>query len=149
MSRLAATTSSLPKRRVVSLEWADPVFAMGNWGPELVALAGGENLLGTPGEHSTTTPWLDVLSADPDVLVVAPCGFGLDRALREMPLLAAQQGWSNLRAVTSGRVFVADGNLYFNRSSPSAFETAEVLAEILHPEVFPPKHERSVWVRWS
>lgn len=142
-------TLGLPRRSVVCLEWADPIFAMGNWGPELVELAGGENLLGAAGQHSTTTPWEAVLAADPDVLVIAPCGFGLDRALRDMPSFAARPGWSALRAVRSDRVFVADGNLYFNRSSPHAFETAEVLAEILHPEAFEPRHEGAAWVRWS
>jgi iron complex transport system substrate-binding protein len=148
-SRLRNATSPLPKRSVVCLEWSEPIFAMGNWGPELVELAGGENLLGAAGQHSTTTPWEDVIAADPDVLVVAPCGFGLERAIQDMPLLAVRPGWSSLRAVKSNRVFVADGNLYFNRSSPHAFESAEVLAEMLHPETFPPRHEGAVWVRWS
>lgn len=134
--------------RVACLEWIEPIFHMGNWGPELVARAGGESVLGTPGAHSAAIPWDDVRTADPDVLVVAPCGFTVQRTLREMPLLAAQPGWRELRAVRDGRVFVADGNLYFNRSSPSVFTSIEVLAEMLHPDRMPAAHA-SAWQRWN
>lgn len=139
-------TRGLRRPRVACLEWTDPIFAMGNWGPELVEAAGGESLLATPGGHSTTTPWEAVVRADPEVLVVAPCGYPMERTLREMPALASREGWSGLAAVRSGRVYVADGNRYFNRSGPSAFETAEVLAEILHPEAFEPRHASACWV---
>jgi iron complex transport system substrate-binding protein len=149
MGALAKRTRPLPRRGAVCLEWIEPVFAMGNWGPELVHLAGGTCLLGASGAHSTTTPWDDVLRADPEVLVMAPCGFGLERALAEMHRLTANPGWENLRAVRHGNVFVADGNRYFNRSGPSVFESAEVLAEMLHPEIFPPAHEGTVWKRWT
>ena len=125
-----------------------PLFAMGNWGPELIALAGGACVLGTAGAHSTTLPWQALRDADPEVIVVAPCGFGLERTLAEMPTLAAQPGWSELRAVRAGRVYVADGNLYFNRSGPLLFDTPEILAEILHPTAFAPAHEGAVWRRW-
>ena len=148
LAALAEKTRSLSQPTVVCLEWIEPAFAMGNWGPELVELAGGSNLLGTPGGHSTTTPWHAVREADPDVLVVAPCGFGLERASSEMHLLAAQPGWAELNAVRSRRVFVADGNLYFNRSGPSLFDTPEILAEMLHPHDFAPNHRGSVWQRW-
>jgi iron complex transport system substrate-binding protein len=146
---LAERTRVLSHPSVVCLEWIEPAFAMGNWGPELVELAGGTNLLGTPGAHSTTTPWSAVREADPDVLVVAPCGFGLERALREMHLLAEQPGWQELKAVRNQRVFVADGNLYFNRSGPSMFDTPEILAEILHPAEFAPSRRGQVWQPWS
>lgn len=148
LDRLGERTRQLPHPTLVCLEWIDPVFAMGNWGPELVALAGGTSLLGNAGVHSTTTAWEAIRAADPEVLVVAPCGFTLERALAEMPVLAARSGWGELRAVKDGRVFVADGNLYFNRSGPTLFETPEVLAEILHPDAFPPRHEGGVWRRW-
>ena len=141
-------TANLRRPTVVMVEWTDPLFAMGNWGPELVTLAGGADMLGTVGQHSTTTPWEAVRAADPDVLVVAPCGFDLSRAAREMPLFAARPGWADLRAVRAGRVFVADGNLYFNRSGPTLFETPEILAELLHPAMFPARHEGSAWARW-
>lgn len=149
VERTRAATAASPRPSVVCLEWIEPVFAMGNWGPELVEIAGGSNLLGTPGEHSETTPWEAVRAADPEVLVVAPCGFGVDRTRSEMPVLEAQPGWRDLRAVKAGRVYVADGNLYFNRSGPSLFETPEILAEILHPASFPARHPETVWARWA
>jgi iron complex transport system substrate-binding protein len=148
LASVAQKTLRLPHPTLVCLEWIEPAFAMGNWGPELVQLAGGTNLLGTPGAHSTTTPWSAVREADPDVIVVAPCGFGLERSLREMPLLTTQPGWYELRAVRAGRVFVADGNLYFNRSGPCLFETPEILAEMLHPSTWAPHHEGRVWQHW-
>src|SRR5215471_1675372 len=122
---------------VVCLEWTDPIFPMGNWGPELVDHAGGRCVLGNAREHSATAPWQAVIDADPDVLIVAPCGFGLDRAARDMPSLTARPGWSTLRAVRAGQVYVADGDRYFNRSGPKVFETIRILAEILHPELVP------------
>src|SRR6185503_15738128 len=109
-----------------------------------VQIAGGRSMLGKVSERSQTTTWQAVVDADPDVLVVAPCGFGVARTLAEMPTLAAQPGWSSLRAVRGGRVFVADGNLYFNRSGPSLFDTPEILAEILHPNDIAPRH-REIW----
>ena len=135
----------LPSPTIVCLEWIDPVFGMGNWGPEVVAGSGGTDLLGRSGEHSTAIGWEAVLRADPDVLLVAPCGFGIDRTLREMPILAAKRGWHDLHAVRAGRVVVADGNRYFNRSGPSVFETVEILAEILHPQEFPPRYQGCAW----
>ncbi|HTA21735.1 MAG TPA: ABC transporter substrate-binding protein [Polyangia bacterium] len=146
---IAARVRGLPAPTVACVEWIDPVFAMGNWGPELVALAGGRNVLGQAATRSTTTPWQAVLAADPDVLVVAPCGFTLERTLREMPTLAAREGWRELRAVRAGRVFAADGNTFFNRAGPSLFETPEVLAELLHPTVFPPRHDETAWRIWA
>ncbi len=133
---------------IACLEWIEPIFNMGNWGPELVTIAGGTNVLGMAGLHSTATTWDAIRHADPEVLLVAPCGFGIERTLTEMHLLAAQPGWRDLRAVRDERVFVADGNVYFNRSSPSVFTSVEILAEILHPEAFTPDHH-AAWQRWS
>jgi iron complex transport system substrate-binding protein len=149
LDQLAERTRSLPRPSVVCLEWLAPLFAMSNWGPELVELAGGTSLLGIAGAHSTTTSWDAVREANPQVLVVAACGFGLERTLGEMSVLERQPGFRELRAVQSGNVFVADGNLYFNRSGPSLFETPELLAEMLHQEVFAPRHEGEVWRRWA
>jgi iron complex transport system substrate-binding protein len=146
---VAARVRGLSAPTVACIEWIDPVFAMGNWGPELVALAGGRDVLGQAAARSTTTPWQAVLAADPDALVVAPCGFTLERTLKEMPTLAARPGWRELRAVRAGRVFAADGNTYFNRSGPSLFETPELLAELLHPTVFPPRHAETAWRIWA
>jgi iron complex transport system substrate-binding protein len=140
--------AGLPRPRVVCLEWIEPPFAMGNWGPELVELAGGESLLGAVGAHSTTTPWQAVLETDPDVLIITPCGFSLARAEQEMHRIASLPGYAKLAAARADRVFVADGNLYFNRSSPSLFDTPEILAEMLHPQAFAPRRESTAWRRF-
>jgi iron complex transport system substrate-binding protein len=138
-----------PRPSVVCLEWIDPIFCMGNWGPELVARAGGDNRLGVFGAHSTTGTWDEVRRADPEVLVIAPCGFDLERTAREMPALTAQPGWCDLRAVRAGRVYLADGNLYFNRSGPSVFDSVRILAEILHAGALEPTFEGRAWRRFE
>ena len=134
---------------VVCLEWTDPIFPMGNWGPALVEHAGGDCRLGNANAHSAAVPWQAVLDADPEVLVVAPCGFGLERARAEMPKLTARPGWAELRAVRAGEVYVADGNRYFNRSGPRLFETIDLLAEILHPDVVGRASEGRLYRRWQ
>jgi iron complex transport system substrate-binding protein len=148
LAAIARRTGGAPRPTVACVEWIEPIFHMGNWGPELVELAGGTSVLGTAGAHSTAIPWDDVRRADPDVVVVAPCGFSLDRTLDEMPRLAAQPGWSELRAVRAGRVYAADGNRFFNRSSPSVFATVELLAEIVHPDRFAGEYG-AWWTRWA
>ncbi len=133
--RLDAVRRSTAGRRrpsVVLLEWIDPIFAMGNWGPELVEIANSDLRIGKIGQHSTAIPWSDVVDADPEFLIVAPCGFDLKRTLAERSVLEDLPGWNDLRAVQSGRMAYADGNLLFNRSGMTVSRTAEVLAEILH-----------------
>ena len=137
-----------PRPRVACIESIDPVFAMANWGPELVDAAGGEAALSHAGARSSTTPWDAVVASDPDVVIVAACGFDVDRTSSEMHVMEARPGWRELRAVKAGRVFVADGNRFFNRSGPSAFETAELVGEMLHPEACAPRHMGAWWRRW-
>ena len=108
------------------------MFAMGNWGPELVDIANGELLLGKKGEYSSAIPAELVRDADPEFLIVAPCGFDLDRTLREQAVLERHAWWPELRAVREGKLVFADGNLFFNRSGMTVSQTAEIIAEILH-----------------
>ncbi len=145
---LALKTASLPKPTLVLLEWMEPIFAMGNWGPELVDVAGAELLIGHRGEHSSAIVWERVREANPEYLIVAPCGFDLERTLRERHVLEAMPGWSELRAVQAGKVAYADGNLLFNRSGTTVTRTAEVMAEILHGVVSGGSGEGSEWV-WA
>ncbi|MGA2351728.1 MAG: ABC transporter substrate-binding protein [Terracidiphilus sp.] len=121
-----------PTPTVVMLEWTDPIFSMGNWGPELVEAANGKVLLGEKGQFSRAISWKDVCDADPDFLIIAPCGYDLGRTVRELPLLEALPGWWQLKSVRAGTVALADGNLYFNRSGTTIVETVEIIAEILH-----------------
>jgi iron complex transport system substrate-binding protein len=125
-------TAHLRRPTVVMLEWTDPFFAMGNWGPELVEIANGEPLLGHPGEFSAAIPAEQLRDADPEYLIVAPCGFNLERAEREQAVLERHPWWRDLRAVRNGHVSFADGNLFFNRSGMTIAQSAEILAEILH-----------------
>ena len=146
--RLAAVTKQTAGRRrpsVVLLEWIDPIFAMGNWGPELVEIANGDLLLGRVGQHSTAIAWSAVVEADPELLIVAPCGFDLKRTLGERHVLEALPGWESLRAVREGNVAYADGNLLFNRSGMTVSRTAEVLAEMLHGVVSGDAGEGTEW----
>jgi iron complex transport system substrate-binding protein len=134
---------------VACIEWIEPLMAAGNWVPELVTLAGGRNLFGETGVHS---PWLEfsaLAAADPDVIVVMPCGFDLARTRQEMAPLVTTPGWSALRAVREGRVFLTDGNQYFNRPGPRLVESLEILAQIVHPDVFAPIHEGQGWQRFE
>jgi len=134
-----------PQPRVATIEWTEPLMAAGNWMPELVALAGGTNVFGETGRQSSWLEWDALRAADPDVIVVLPCGFDLARTRREMGPLAAQTGFGELRAVRAGRVFLTDGNQYFNRPGPRLVESLEILAEILHPDEFPAKHLGTGW----
>ncbi|MFN2476289.1 MAG: ABC transporter substrate-binding protein, partial [Chthoniobacterales bacterium] len=132
IARVTAAVRQKPARSVVMLEWTDPIFAMGNWGPELVEAANGKLLLGENGALSRAIEWQAVRDADPEFLIVAPCGFGLERTLREIPTLEGLPGWFGLRAVGAGHVAFADGNKFFNRSGTTIVETVEIIAEILH-----------------
>src|SRR5579864_730982 len=124
------------KPTVACLEWIDPLMAAGNWTPELVKMAGGVNLFGKAGAHSPWMTWEDLLRQDPDVIVVMPCGFDIARTRQEMPVLANREDWRLLKAVRNGRVFVADGNAFFNRPGPRLVESLEMLAEAVVPGAF-------------
>ena len=146
ITEVAEQTQRIRERpSVACVEWIDPLMAAGNWVPELVTLAGGRNLFGATGEHSPWITWASLRDADPDVIVVLPCGFDLARSRAEMPPLSGRDGWSGLRAVKNGRVFLTDGNQYFNRPGPRLVDSLEILAEILHPDVFPPTHRERGW----
>ena len=142
-------SGALGERPVVAcIEWIDPLMHAENWVPELVEIAGGRVMLGEAGRHSGYFEFDRMLEADPDVIAVMPCGFDIPRTAAEMPPLAAQPGWSELSAVRSGRVFLTDGNQYFNRPGPRVVESAEILAELLHPEAFDFGHRGSGWTEW-
>jgi iron complex transport system substrate-binding protein len=138
-------TRELPRRRVVSIEWIDPLMAAGNWMPELVDAAGGRELFGTVGAHSPWITWEQIREADPEVIVVLPCGFDLERTRIEAASLRALPGWAGLRAVREGRVALTDGHRYFNRPGPRLADSTEILAEILHPETFAPRYRGTGW----
>lgn len=130
---------------VVCLEWIEPPMTAGNWVPELVEIAGGENLLSERGLHSPWLEWSDLVAADPDAIVFMPCGWSIARARTELHWITDRPEWSSLRAVRAGRVFVADGHHYFNRPGPRLIDSAEILAEILHPDRCGFGHQETGW----
>jgi iron complex transport system substrate-binding protein len=131
VSRQALSDPTRPT--VACIEWLEPLMAAGNWVPELVEMAGGVNLFGEPGKHSPWMSWEQLVAADPDVIVIMPCGWDQARTQPEMHWLTDRPEWAQLRAVRSGRVHLTDGNQYFNRPGPRLVESLEILAGILHP----------------
>lgn len=145
VERIAAR--KLPPVTVACLEWLDPLMAAGNWVPELVALAGGQNLFGSVGKHSPWMTWEQLSERDPDVIVALPCGFDLAKTRAEMAGLREHPRWHGLQAVRNRRVYVTDGNQFFNRPGPRLVESLEILAEIFHSGVFQFGHEGRGWER--
>jgi iron complex transport system substrate-binding protein len=137
VAQIERRASSLAKRpTVLTVEWIDPVMIGGMWMPELVALAGGEALVTRPGDHAPTLSREQLAALDPDVVLVKPCGFALDRTLEEQHVLRETLPWDSWRSVAAGRVFAADGNAFFNRPGPRIVESLEILAACVHPEAF-------------
>ncbi len=147
VTAIGERSGDAPRPRVACLEWLDPLMGAGNWVPELVSLAGGASLFGEAGAHSPWIEWEALGEADPDVIVALPCGFDLPRTRRELVPLTARPEWKALRAVREGRVFLTDGNAFFNRPGPRLVESLEILAEILHPERFAFGHQGRGWER--
>ncbi|BAZ30466.1 putative iron transport system substrate-binding protein [Cylindrospermum sp. NIES-4074] len=126
--------AELPK--VVCIEWTDPLMTAANWIPELVNLAGGQTLFSVAGKPSPQLQWETLIASNPDIIVFMPCGFDLHRTRQEAKVLTQRPEWQKLHATQAGRVFVTDGNAYFNRPGPRLVDSLEILAEILHPEIF-------------
>lgn len=133
---LAARTAGLPRPRVLVLEWIDPPMAGGHWTPELIRIAGGEPVLGHHGTPTTATTWAAIAEAEPEVVLIPPCGFEIPQIRRDLPALLADPDFQRLPAVASGRVVLIDGNAYFNRPGPRLVRSAELAALAIHPEVF-------------
>lgn len=133
-----AALSASERPRTAFIEWIEPLMLAANWTPELIAMAGGTNLLTKAGVHSSWIDWPAVAALDPEVIVVGPCGFDLPRTLDEAVALPKLAGWSELSAVRTGRVYAVDGNAYFNRSGPRMVESLEIVAHVIHPGLFPP-----------
>lgn len=137
--------SELPS--VACIEWIDPLMIAANWIPELVSLAGGQPLFSTAGQASPQLTWETLLASNPTVIVIMPCGFDLERTRQETALLTQRPEWQNLRAVRNHRVYITDGNAYFNRPGPRLVDSLEILAEILHPAIFEYGYKGKGWDR--
>jgi len=144
--RLAAILNVAERPGVAAIEWIEPLMIAGNWIPELIEIAGGHPLLAAPGQHSPFVDWEELRATGPEVIVAMPCGFQVPRTLEEMPLLDALPGWSGLRAVRDGRVFVADGHHLYNRPGPRLVESAEALHAMIHGG---DAHAERYWVSYA
>jgi iron complex transport system substrate-binding protein len=144
VSAVAKAVSDSPNRpRVACLEWLDPPFIAGHWVPEMVACAGGVDVFGKPAQPSFRQTWEAVLGENPEVIVIMPCGYGLEQAVRQFNVMTLPEGWESLQAVRDKRVFAVDGSGYFSRPGPRLAKGVEILASILHPESLPAPHESS------
>ncbi|HWC89324.1 MAG TPA: cobalamin-binding protein [Pirellulales bacterium] len=141
----AQTAAILPDARplVACIEWIEPLYLAANWMPELIELAGGRQPFSQAGDRSVVSCWESLVEADPDAIIVMPCGFDLARTLAECRLLTERPGWRQLRAVQQGRVYAVDGNVYFNRSGPRLVDSLELLAQLLRRPKTP--GEKGVW----
>ncbi len=144
-----ARVAGRPRPRVAFTEWVEPLMAGGNWMPELIEAAGGYNLFGAAGKHSDWMQWEELVAADPEVIIVGPCGYDLKRSVEELPILQARAGWADIAAVRHGRVYFVDGNAYCNRPGPRLAKTTEILAEMLHPEAMAGTHRGQAWAQPS
>jgi iron complex transport system substrate-binding protein len=137
LSTRALARSRPAPPRVACIEWIDPLMTAGNWMPQLLQLAGAHSLFGEAGKHSPLLEFEVLAKADPDVILISPCGFDNPRTLHELSPLLSNPGWAKLRAVRDHQVYLADGNAYFNRPGPRLVESLEILCEVLYPDAFP------------
>ena len=133
---------------VACIEWLQPLMISGNWIPELVEIAGGVPVLAVQGQHSPYIYWEDIQATDPDVVILMPCGFSIERTLKEVNLLLELPGLGQLKAVKNNRLYIADGNQYFNRPGPRIVDSLEILAEIINPKQFIYGFEGQGWMKF-
>ena len=137
--------SAMERPSVACIEWIDQMMAAANWIPELVTLAEGQALFSVTGQPAPQLTWETLVATNPDVIIFMPCGFDLNRTRTEATLLTQRPEWNNLHAVQAGRVYITDGNSYFNRPGPRLVDSQEILAEILHPEIFEYGYKGTGW----
>ncbi len=132
-----AVAGALDRPRVLCLEWLDPPFVAGHWVPEMVACAGGTDVMGRVGEPGFRAEWKKVLATKPDVVVAMPCGYGLGQTVKEFKNTRFPAGWTRLPAVREDRIFAVDASSYFSRPGPRLAAGVEILAHVLHPDRAP------------
>ncbi|MAJ44138.1 MAG: cobalamin-binding protein [Candidatus Marinimicrobia bacterium] len=135
------------KPSVAFIEWIEPIYFGGNWIPELINYAGGKYIFGEPGVHSSIISFDEIVSSDPDYILIAPCGFNIDKTLEELEPFLKRPEWRFLKAVRNNNVYVLDGNKYFNRPGMGIITSVEIIAEIIHSEKFIYQFENIAWVR--
>ncbi len=146
LEEIRARAGSRPdKPRIAHIEWVEPLMVAGHWMMELIAAAGGANAF--PDEDKRWIGFDELAERDPDKIVIAPCGFSIQRTLEDVHYLEERPAWQGMAAPRNHQVYVCDGNHYFNRPGPRLIDSLEILAEIFQPDLFPPKHEQSGWIR--
>ena len=134
---------------VAAIEWIDPLMAAGNWVPELIEMAGGINLFGEAGKHSPWMEYKDLIEKDPQTIIIMPCGYNIQKSIFEIDSLIKQKGWQKINAVQNNKVYITDGNQYFNRPGPRIIESLEILIEIFHDYKTNFKHLDSGWIKFN
>jgi iron complex transport system substrate-binding protein len=145
IAAMAQTAAAWP--RVYAMEWLDPPFTAGHWVPEMIRLAGGREGFAREGLPSSQIAWSRIADYDPEIIVLMPCGFTLERTSKEFARVTLPDEWLSLSAVRSGHVYAVNGSAYFNRPGPRIVEGLQILAEIMHPELFPRTMPREAWQR--
>lgn len=137
----------ISKPSVAHIEWIEPVMTGGHWMMSMIGWAGGRNCF--PDEENRWISFDDLLRVNPDKIVIAPCGFSIERTLQDMFYFEQKKAWQRLNAVKDREVYICDGSSYFNRPGPRLTDSLEILAEIYHPDRFPRKYDNSAWIRWT
>ena len=134
---------------VAAIEWIDPLMAAGNWVPELIEMAGGINLFGEAGKHSPWMEYKDLIEKDPHTIIIMPCGYNIQKSIIEIDSLIKQKDWKEINAVQNDKVYITDGNQFFNRPGPRIIESLEILIEIFHNDKTDFKHIDSGWINFD
>ena len=138
------------KPTIACIEWIDPLMIAGNWIPEMVEIAGGKNILGKSGNDSHWIKFKDILNQDPEIIIFLPCGFNIEKTKQELKnFLKQKNNWKSLKSFKNKKIFIADGNQFFNRPGPRLLESLEIFAEIMHPNLFNFNHEGNGWVNYN
>ncbi len=142
----ALTAKNIPS--IACIEWTEPLMSASNWIPELITYAGGKPLFSSTGKPSEILKWQDFVNSNPDIIIFMPCGFDLNRTRTEANSLTQKPEWEKLKAVQNSQVYITDGNSYFNRPGPRLADSLEIVAEIIHPEIFQYGYQGKGWEKF-
>ena len=135
--------------KVACIEWIDPLMAAGNWIPEMVKISGGEDIFGKKGKDSHWIKFDEIKKKDPDIIIFLPCGYDINKTTNEVKQLFDKEvKWKNLKAYKNNKIFIVDGNQFFNRPGPRIIESLEIFAEIIHPDIFNFNHKFEGWINF-
>jgi iron complex transport system substrate-binding protein len=150
LNAVKAAVTGLPRPTVLVLEWIDPLFVGGHWVPEIIDVAAGEHLMGHAGEYSFRVTWDEVVKADPDTIILAPCGYSLEDTLAAAESLRSNEEFMSMRGVQNGNLWAADATHFFSRCTPLCVRTVEIVAGILHPEAcLPPREDEALKITYE